>query len=87
MILPSARARTVLATSSHVELGVLGQREVISAHLVDPRGGILLRPGRARAGIASTPGMPAPNSTSSRPMSPPFPNRIGSGPGCACAAA
>lgn len=45
MITPSIRARTVLATSSHVELGILGEREMVPAHLVDPKGGILLRPG------------------------------------------
>lgn len=45
MILPSVRARTVLATSSHVELGVLGQRDVLPAHLVEASGAILMRPG------------------------------------------
>lgn len=45
MILPSDRVRTVLATTSHLELGVLGLREVIPAHAIDPYGGIVLRPG------------------------------------------
>ncbi len=45
MILPSTRARTVLATCSHVELGILSDRVIIPAHLIDPRGAVLLRPG------------------------------------------
>lgn len=45
MIDPPSRARTVLATSSHVELGTLSVRDVLGAHLVDPDGKVLMRPG------------------------------------------
>lgn len=45
-MLPAAmRVRTILATSSHVELGLVSDREVLPGHLVDSEGGILLPPG------------------------------------------
>lgn len=59
-MLPSCRARTVLATSSHVELGVLGRREVVPALLVDAAGRILLRPGVGRCWDRLIAGEPSP---------------------------
>lgn len=59
-MVPSVRARTVLATSSHLELGVLDQREVVARFLIDPTGCILLRPGRDRCWERLLEGEPCP---------------------------
>lgn len=47
MMSSPSRTRTILATSSHVEVGVTGNRSIVPAHLVDPDGGILLHPQRS----------------------------------------
>lgn len=44
MLSSPSRIRTILAASSHVELGVTGNRSIVPSHLVDPDGGILLNP-------------------------------------------
>lgn len=60
MIPPAPRTRTVLATSSHVELGVLDQRHVLASHLVDPEGCILMRPGAGACWDRLAAGEPCP---------------------------